>query len=191
MTAVQTERKSLLDCDDPYKPIVRRQTNGKVGQSTWPLRQDAHEPNDFRTGWLAVEWIPGDSADHFASTANHDLGFKRQPPKKFSAQFCLTDRVADYERPGRADIDDVTPLQLFREDAWPKGPVPANVHALQKNDLPHRLRMLIAKRAGRTPGEGGGEGGAIFVQWSSDQSCAFCAFCGLQFARDFRALAAH
>src|SRR5436309_2380344 len=49
-------------------------------------------------------------------------------------------RIADHKGPGRADIDDIAVLQLFRKDAWLKGLVAANVHAPQKNDLCHRLR---------------------------------------------------
>jgi hypothetical protein len=137
--AVQTERKSVLDCDESQKPVVRGQTKGQVGQYAGALRHHAHELNDVRAGRLTSEWIRSGRGNYFTPAANHDLGFKWQPAKQFGAQVCLTGGVADHKGSGRADIDDVTVLQLLRKDAWPKGLMPADVHAPQKNDLRHRL----------------------------------------------------
>src|SRR5262249_52782927 len=132
----------VLDCDEFQEPIVGGEAKRKIGQCAWALRQHSHKPNDVRTGWLVGEWIPSGGGDHFAPTANYDLRFKWQSTKQFSTQSCLADRVADDKGPGRADINDVTIFQLFRKDAWLKGLVPSDVHALQKNNLFHSLLPL-------------------------------------------------
>jgi CHAT domain-containing protein len=88
---------------------------------------------------LTREWIPSGCGHEFGSATNYDLGFEWQSATQLGAQVRLTDPVADHEGPGRADIDNVAVLQLFRENAWLEGLVASDVHAPQKNDLRHRL----------------------------------------------------
>ena len=90
-----------------------------------------------RTSAINAALAAGMFAHDFGSATNYDLGFEWQSPKQLGTQVRLTDPVSNHEGPGRTDIDNVAVLQLFRNNAWLKGPVASDVHAPQKNDLRH------------------------------------------------------
>jgi hypothetical protein len=87
---------------------------------------------------LTRERIAGRQAKHVTAVADHHVSFEWQSTRDFCAEFRSRDRPSNHKGSSGANVHDIEVLQLLRQDARAKGPVPANVDAFEENNQ-HRL----------------------------------------------------
>lgn len=101
------------------------------------FREDAHESNDVGTQLFSSKWIFHLQADEVTGVAEHGFCGKWQFPQQLSLEFGFGSRSANYKYAGSAHIHDIISAQLFRNEAWAKCPVSADINTAEKNHEDH------------------------------------------------------
>src|SRR2546427_3724626 len=138
VTTVDSEDESVLRRDNSQQP---RPTWGKYDWNGSPdparSRQDAHESNNIRARRLSSKRILRLQPDKIAAVAEHDFRFEWQLPEQCSTELCSRSRFANDKRARSTHIHDIIVAQCSCEDAWAKGPVPANIDTPEEDNESH------------------------------------------------------
>src|SRR2546427_490783 len=139
VTTVHSEDEAVFRRDNSQQP---RPTWRKCDWNGSPdpagFRQDAHESNNIRARRLGSKRILRLQTDKIAAVAEHDFRFEWQLPEQCSTELCSRSRLANDKCARSTHIHDIIVAQFSCEDAWTKGPVPANIDTPEEDNESHR-----------------------------------------------------
>src|SRR5690606_22080097 len=98
LSSIEAEHERCVVLVHFHEPVgTRREIQRQRRQRSGSAREDTHEANDVRAGWLACERIAAMQVGDVATPTDHDSGIEGEPACDLRAQLRAADASPYYE----------------------------------------------------------------------------------------------